>query len=131
GQEVVRPVTFLQNRNAALDLLPDRGPRQAAVGAEAPVVAVHATADRHAAVHVGTGKPPVDGHAVDLRAKTVLQKLAEGVVTPLRRETGRHRACVSHGSTLPTGLSRWRGSPDCQNAHKLQNVSFRTPGPVY
>src|SRR5262245_32629047 len=90
GDEAVSPVALGEQGDAALDLRPHGGPGQPAIGAEAAVVAVDATADGDAAVHVGTGETGVDGDAVDAGAEALPQKAAEGIIAPSGWELRRH-----------------------------------------
>src|SRR5947199_356972 len=76
-QEAAGPVALLKDGDAAPYLLADRGPRQAAVGAEAAVVAVDTAADGHRPVHVRAGEPRVHGHAVDPGAEALAEEPAE------------------------------------------------------
>ena len=72
--------------DAATDLFPNSGAGQAAIGTEAAIVAIHAAADGHRAIDVGTGEPAIDRHAKDAAAEALAQKAAEGIVSPRRSD---------------------------------------------
>ena len=78
-------ITRPEQVHAVRHLLADGAPRQAAVRAEAAVVAINAAPLRHRAVHVRTGEPRIDRHAIHLLAKTVAQILAQRPIGPRRR----------------------------------------------
>jgi glycosyltransferase A (GT-A) superfamily protein (DUF2064 family) len=73
ANEVVALVTQFQASNAILNLLCDRPPGSAPTGAETAIVAKRAAADRHRAVHVGTGEPGIDADFLNTMAKLLTQ----------------------------------------------------------
>src|SRR5205085_2677754 len=89
-------VALREDIDAAIHLGANRRARQPAIGAEAAVIAVDATADRDGAVHVGAREAAVDGDAINLAAEALAQRAAEGIVALLRREQSRQLSFARH-----------------------------------